>query len=94
MFENLERDNVNFSLSLVISPSSCTLLEDPVVQKQYLEWLDKKIELGKKEIERCSGNALLLNNAKKRLYRNSCNLCNFDFHAVLRRSGRNFKCAG
>ena len=30
MFENLERDNVNFSLSLVISPSSCTLLEDPV----------------------------------------------------------------
>ena len=64
MFENLERDNVNFSLSLVISPSSCTLLEDPVVQKQYLEWLDKKIELGKKEIERCSGNALLLNNAK------------------------------
>ena len=64
MFENLERDNVNFSLSLVISPSSCTLLEDPVVQKQYLEWLDKKIELGKKEIERCSGNVLLLNNAK------------------------------
>ena len=34
------------------------------IQQLYIEWLDKKIELGKKEIERCSGNALLLNNAK------------------------------
>ncbi len=64
MFENLERDNVDFKLSLVLSPTTCTLLADSEVQKQYLDWLDKKLELGKKEFVRCKDNALLLNNAK------------------------------
>lgn len=64
MFESLEQDNIDFKISLVISPSTCTLLDDPVVQKQYIEWLDKKIELGKKEIQRCKDNIQLLNNVK------------------------------
>lgn len=64
MFETLENDNIQFSLSIVFSPSVCTMLEDSVIQKQYIEWLENHILLGKKEIERCKNNPLLLNNAK------------------------------
>lgn len=64
MFENLERDNVAFKMAIVLSPIVCTLLEDPVIQKQYNEWLDKKIEFGQKEIQRTSSNPELLATAK------------------------------
>lgn len=54
MFENLEADEIPFKVALVLSPVLCTLLDDSVIQSQYIEWLDKRIELGKKELERCS----------------------------------------
>lgn len=58
MFEALERDAVPFSVGLVLSPVLCNLLEDPVVQKQYSEWLETRLEIGKREIERSeSGSA-------------------------------------
>lgn len=56
MLSNLEKDGVNFKLSLVLTPVLCTLLDDKVIQEQYLSWLDKKIEFGKKEIQRTAGN--------------------------------------
>lgn len=52
MFESLERDAVPFSVGLVLSPVLCNLLEDPVVQKQYSKWLEARLEIGKREIER------------------------------------------
>lgn len=64
MFSSLERDGVPFKISLVITPVLCSLLSDVVVQNQYIEWLDEKIELGNKEIARLSKNKELLNNAK------------------------------
>ena len=64
MLENLEKDNVAFKVALVLSPMLCTLLEDPVVQKQYNDWLDKKIEFGQKEIVRTASNPELLKLAK------------------------------
>ena len=54
MFENLESDNIPFKVALVLSPVLCTLLDDSVVQDQYIKWLDNRIELGKKELERCA----------------------------------------
>lgn len=54
MFASLQKDGVPFKMALVLSPVVCTLLEDPVVQKQYISWLDRRIELGEKELERCS----------------------------------------
>ncbi|MCR5495533.1 MAG: DUF1957 domain-containing protein [Treponema sp.] len=59
MLENLEKDNVSFKLSLVLTPVLCTLLEDKEIQSQYLAWLDKKVEFGQKEIQRTSGNPAL-----------------------------------
>ena len=64
MFAQLEKDNVQFHLSLVFPPALCTLLQDPVVQKQYISWLDRRIELGKKELERCGANEKLCSAVK------------------------------
>ena len=64
MLENLEKYNVAFKVALVLPPMLCTLLEDPVVQKQYNDWLDKKIEFGQKEIVRTASNPELLKLAK------------------------------
>lgn len=60
MLERLEADNVPCKLGLVLSAPLCTLLEDPQVQKQYLDWLDSRIALGEKEKERNASNPELL----------------------------------
>jgi len=60
MLSSLEADNVSFKLGLVLSAPLCTLLEDPQVQKQYLDWLDSRIALGEREKERNAGNPTLL----------------------------------
>ncbi|MGI5174623.1 DUF1957 domain-containing protein [Treponema sp. OMZ 840] len=52
MMENLQKDEVPFSLSLVLSPTLCALLDDPVVQEEYSLWLERLIALGEQEIER------------------------------------------
>ncbi len=64
MLENLEKDGISFCISLVLSPVLCTLLEDAQVQQQYIDWLDARIEFGKTEIDRTSGNPELQNAAK------------------------------
>ena len=51
-FESLERDGIPFKVGLVLSPVLCNLLEDPVVQKQYSDWTERRLEIGKREIER------------------------------------------
>lgn len=72
MFESLEKDNIHFKLSIVISPNLCALLDDPFVQELYINWLDNKISLGEKEVIRCASDKALcklaeeyLENAKK-----------------------------
>ncbi len=64
LFHKFEDEKVPFKLALVISPSLCSLLSDPVVQQQYIEWLERRIALGEKEIVRCRDNDLLFENAK------------------------------
>lgn len=59
MFSSLEKDGVPCKIALVLSPVLCTLLKDPVVQQQYIAWLDGKIALGKSELERCRGDAAM-----------------------------------
>ncbi len=54
LFERLERDAVPVTISLVISPIVTSLLADPVVQQQYIEWLDRHILLGERECARCA----------------------------------------
>ena len=53
MLRRLEADKISVSLSLVLSPTLCALLDDPIVQKQYIDWLDARIALGERECVRC-----------------------------------------
>lgn len=53
MLASLENDKIRFKLAVAFSAPLCTLLSDPVVQKQYIDWLDRRIELGHNELERC-----------------------------------------
>lgn len=54
MCESLERDRIPFRMALVLPPVLCTLLDDPVVQTQYIGWLNRRIEFGKLELKRCA----------------------------------------
>lgn len=56
MFERLESENVPFRIQMVMSPVLCTLLEDTVVQAQYVSFLDRAIALGEKEVKRNAKN--------------------------------------
>ena len=52
LFKKLEEQNVKFKLAMVFSPALCSLLDDPVVQNQYIQWLDKRICFGENEVKR------------------------------------------
>lgn len=57
MLERLEADAVPCSFGVVLSPALCTLLEDKLVHARYCAWLDRRIELGQAELERCKDDA-------------------------------------
>lgn len=58
MFANLEADGVPFHANMVLSPTLCNMLADPVIQQQYIEWLDKIIALGEAEADRYEKNSV------------------------------------
>lgn len=66
LFRKFESEKLSFKIGMVFSPSLCSLLSDPVVQEQYIEWLDKRIALGESEIARLKDceDVLLLRNAE------------------------------
>lgn len=57
MFERLEADGIAFKLGLVLPPLLCSMLEDPKIQSLYVEFLEKRIALGKKELNRCKNDS-------------------------------------
>ena len=59
LFEKMCAEAIPAKLGLVLPPILCELLDDIQIRKLYVEWLDKKIALGKNELERCSSNELL-----------------------------------
>ncbi|MFA5159559.1 MAG: 1,4-alpha-glucan branching protein domain-containing protein [Candidatus Omnitrophota bacterium] len=52
IFEGLERDRVPWRLTMSLTPSLMSMLQDELLQNRYLRHLDKMIELANKEIER------------------------------------------
>lgn len=55
MFAKLEAENIPFKFGLVLSPALCFILDDAQIQKQYIDYLDNLIALGKSELKRCKG---------------------------------------
>lgn len=52
VFRNLVRDNVDFRITLSLSPPLLSMFADPLLQKRYLEHLHKLRELAAKEVAR------------------------------------------
>jgi len=55
--ENMEKDGVSFRFGVVLPPVLCALLNSSTIQQLYVEWLDKKNELGQKELQNCTDEA-------------------------------------
>ena len=56
MLENLEKDSVKCCIGLVLPPILCNMLSDESLQDSYIEWLEKRNQLGLKELERNKDN--------------------------------------
>ncbi len=52
VMEGLVRDNVDFRLTMSMTPPLCSMLLDPLLQERYIRHISKLIELTEKEIER------------------------------------------
>jgi 1,4-alpha-glucan branching enzyme len=52
MMEGLERDGVEWRLTMSISPTLAAMLTDPLLQYRYLRHLDNLIALARKELDR------------------------------------------
>ncbi len=78
MLEKFEAEGIPAKIALVLTPVLCTLLEDSEIQEQYLAWLDKKIEFGKKELVRVNSDGKLLEAAKLCLEKSESDKIDFE----------------
>lgn len=77
MFERLDSELIPYNLQLVLPPVLCTLLEDTVVQAQYVEWLTRAELFCTKETKRVAKNKKLQTLASARL--ETIKKCKADF---------------
>jgi len=52
VFEGLIRDNVDFRVTMSMTPPLVSMLQDPLLQERYIRHLDKLIELSQRELDR------------------------------------------
>ena len=52
VFDSLERDGVDWRLTMSVTPTLAAMLADPLLQFRYLRHLDNLISLAGKEIDR------------------------------------------
>ncbi|MCI5606223.1 MAG: DUF1957 domain-containing protein [Spirochaetia bacterium] len=64
MLEGFEKDAVQARIGLVITPVLCNLLSDSVIQDLYVQWIEKRIEFGQKELIRNKDNEKITENIK------------------------------
>lgn len=55
-FKKLEEEGVRFRLTMTMTPTLLNMLDNKLLQKRYIKYLKKHIELAKKEIERTAYN--------------------------------------
>jgi len=52
VFEKLVEDNIDFRITMSLTPPLISMLADDLLQSRYLQYLDKRIHLAEKEVER------------------------------------------
>ncbi|QPJ62364.1 MAG: DUF1957 domain-containing protein [Candidatus Nitronauta litoralis] len=55
MFEGLMRDQVPFRLTMSLTPTLLSMMEDPLLQERYIRHLESSLELAEKEVNRTQG---------------------------------------
>ena len=55
MFERLVADQVDFRMTMTLSPTLISMLSDELLSQRYLKHIDQLIELSAKEVERTAG---------------------------------------
>ncbi len=55
MFEGLMRDQVPFRLTMSLTPTLLSMMEDPLLQNRYIRHLEGSLELAEKELTRTQG---------------------------------------
>src|SRR6185436_12306363 len=52
IIQSWQRDGVNAPLTLTLTPTLCSMLQDPLLQERYARYLDLLVELAEKEVQR------------------------------------------
>ena len=73
-FKKLEEEKVDFRITMSMTPPLLSMLDNKLLQKRYIKYLETHIELCKKELERTSYDARLNNLSKYYLDRYSNDL--------------------
>ncbi|MDH4163956.1 MAG: DUF1957 domain-containing protein [Nitrospirota bacterium] len=55
VFDGLARDNVDFRVTMSLTPTLIAMLADPLLQHRYVRHINRLIELAEREMERTSG---------------------------------------
>jgi 1,4-alpha-glucan branching enzyme len=55
VFDRLDADHIPFRMGISLSPILCHLLRDEFLLARYLEYMDKRIDFGLRELERTAG---------------------------------------
>ena len=71
MIEKLEAQNVPCRFGIVLPPVLCTLLSDSELKKLYVSYLEKRNDLGKKELRRNAGNESIIQQIKAEIAANN-----------------------
>ena len=54
VFDGLEKDGVPFKITMSLTPPLLSMLSDPLLQRRYLRFLDRSLELAEKEMKRAT----------------------------------------
>ncbi|MDG5814384.1 DUF1957 domain-containing protein [Chitinispirillales bacterium ANBcel5] len=83
MFRNLQNDTIQFRLTMSLTPTLCSMLNDSFLQQRYIRHIKKLISLAEKEVKRTRYNALQNENAK--LYLDKFKMCYHLFENIWQR---------
>jgi len=95
VFEKLLQDKVDFRITMSLTPTLISMLQDPLLQDRYLKHINRLIELGHKEVERTRWMPDFQNLANMYLTRFYETRNTFErYHKDLIRAFKNFQDAG
>jgi len=73
MLDGMVADGVPFQLTMSLTPPLCSMLRDPLLQERYIHYLDRAIELARREVDRTQYDSRL--NSLARFYLDRFTLC-------------------